>query len=111
MAQMNYQSDFNANVFASGELNEYGWAQKAERAFLPEEMSAISRAVVRTAHNVPGHPEVEGRMSVCFFLKRGGCNFIPLTRDSQLSDGQEVNLSQVKLVELSNGTRNILRVR
>lgn len=111
MAMQNFTGDFNSvNVFDSGSLQDYGWSVVGQRKFSPAEVNAISSAVVRTAHNIPGHPEVEGRMSVCFFLKRGGCNFIPVGRNSQLTDGQNVNVSELTLLELTNGSRNILHV-
>lgn len=110
MAMQNFTGDFNSvNVF-DGSLQDYGWQVIGTRKFSPAECNAISSAVVRIAHNVPGHPEVEGKLSVCFFLKRGKVNYIPVGRNSQLTDGQEVKIEDLTLLELSNGSRNILHV-
>lgn len=107
----NFTGDFNSvNVFESGALQDYGWSVVGSRKFSPAEVNAIQSAVVRTAHNVPGHPEVEGRKSVCFFLKRGGVNFIPVGRNSQLADGQQVKVEDLTLIQLTNGSRKILHV-
>lgn len=38
--------------------------------------------------------------SICFFLKSGGTKYVALSRDSELQEGDEVDLSTVKILTL-----------
>ena len=49
-------------------------------------------------------------LSMCFAMKAGGMKFVPLSRDSQLAEGDEVDINSVQFLELSReGDNNILR--
>lgn len=55
---------------------------------------------------------VEGQygLSMCFLMKAGGKKFIPLSRDSDLEEGDSVNISSVELITLErDGDDDIYR--
>lgn len=55
---------------------------------------------------------VEGQygLSMCFMMKAGGKKFIPLSRDSDLEEGDSVKISSVELITLErDGDDNIYR--
>lgn len=92
------------NIFAG--LQTYGgsWSVVADktRGFSAEEQALIKRAEV-----VPS----EYGNSVCFFMKSGGQTYIPLSRDSTLTVGEEVDVTKAKLLTLRrDGSDDITRV-
>lgn len=55
---------------------------------------------------------VEGQygLSMCFLMKAGGKKFIPLSRDSDLEEGDSVKISSVELITLErDGDDDIYR--
>ena len=55
---------------------------------------------------------VEGQygLSMCFMMKAGGKKFIPLSRDSDLEEGDSVKISSVELITLErDGDNDIYR--
>lgn len=90
------------NIFSSLQVYAGKWSVKSSRAFSPEEISAVSHAEVV--------PSQYGN-SVCFFMANGGQTYIPLSTESSLSVGDNVDLSQAKLLTLEKaGESDILRV-
>ena len=72
------------------------------RAFNQEETALIDRAEVVAS---------EYGNSVCFFMKSGGQTYIPLSRDSQLTVGDTVDIASAKLLTLHrDGSEDITRV-
>lgn len=55
---------------------------------------------------------VEGRygLSMCFLMKAGGKKFMPLSRDSQLEEGDSVDIKSVDIITLEkDGEDDIYR--
>lgn len=55
---------------------------------------------------------VEGQygLSMCFIMKSGGRKFMPLSRDSQLEEGDKVNVQSIEIVTLGrDGDDDIYR--
>ena len=85
-------------------LNVYAakWAKTSSRPFNSDELNAVSNAVV---------VDSDYGKSVCFFMKSGGRTYLPLSTESSLVAGEEVDLSTAKLITLSkSGESDILRV-
>lgn len=79
------------------------WEVTETRSFTEEEINAVDQALVVNSNY---------GLSVCFFMFGGGKTFIPLSRDSELTAGDRVNLKQAKLLTLSReGEDDILRVQ
>lgn len=90
------------NIFSTLKVYATGWNLKSSRAFTDEEIKAV-----QSAHVV----DSQYGSSVCFLMVGGGQTFIPLSTNSQLSVGEEVNLSNAKLLTLSKqGEADIFRV-
>lgn len=91
------------NVFAS--LVSYGenWQKVNERSFTEEECNAVRKATIQ---------ESKYGNSVCFFMKSGGCTYIPMSNQGvQHPVGTDVNIKDAKLVTLHrSGDGDILRV-
>jgi hypothetical protein len=81
---------------------EMGWIVKNTRLFDPEEIAAVDRAEV--VAYLYGN-------SVCFFMNGGGQTYIPLSKQSKLAVGDELDLKTAKLVTLCRmGYADITRV-
>lgn len=90
------------NIFSKLTVYAGKWALKARRVFDQEEVAAIERAEVV--------PSQYGN-SVCFFMKSGGQTYIPLSQDSTLSPGDQVDISKAELLTLEkSGESDIYRV-
>ena len=92
------------NIFDS--LNVYGgkWAVVADktRGFSADEINAVSRAEVVSS---------DYGKSVCFFMVGGGQTYIPLSVNSTLGVGEEVELSKAKILTLHrDGSEDITRI-
>lgn len=78
------------------------WSPKETRNFTPEEIDAVSSAVVVAS---------EYGNSVCFFMKAGGQCYIPLSQDATIGVGESVDLNKAQLVTLERqGDADIMRV-
>lgn len=90
------------SIFA--DLTSYGaskWELEATRAISKAEKAEVSSAEV---------VESQYGLSMCFTMKSGGKKFIPVSRDSQLAEGDEVDINSVQFIELSReGENNIFR--
>lgn len=90
------------NIFSSLRVYAGKWAVKASRAFSEEEINAVDHASV---------VDSQYGNSVCFVMKSGGQTFIPLSTNSSLSLGDDVDLSKAKLLTLGReGDADIYRV-
>ena len=74
----------------------------ASRNFDAEEIAAVRKAEVVSS---------QYGSSVCFFMKSGGQTYIPLSNQSSLAVGDDVDLSKAKLLTLHrDGDGDIMRV-
>lgn len=90
------------NIFNSLRVYAGKWAVKASRAFSADEIEAVDHATV---------VDSQYGSSVCFIMKAGGQTFIPLSTNSTLALGDDVDLSKAKLLTLSReGDADIYRV-
>lgn len=81
---------------------EIGWTVKDSRPFNAEEIALVKRAEV-----VPS----DYGNSVCFFMQTGGQTYIPLSKQSKLTVGDELDIRTAKLITLSCvGKADITRV-
>ena len=93
------------NVFVNGSLTTYGesWKVVESRKFNDDEIQAVrSNTVVNSQYG----------KSVCFFMKRGGQTYIPISnRGNNAALGSSIDMNSAKLVTLHReGDGNILRV-
>ena len=90
------------NIFQNLRVYAGKWAVKASRSFSQEEIDAVDHATV---------VDSQYGNSVCFFMKSGGQTFIPLSTNSSLALGDDVDLTKAKLLTLSReGDADIYRV-
>ena len=90
------------SIFDKLDVYAAKWAKTASRAFQPEEISAVSSAVVVNS---------DYGKSVCFFMKAGGRTYLPLSTESAYQLGEEVDLTSAKIITLSkSGESDISRV-
>lgn len=90
------------NIFQSLQVYAGKWNVVGSRNFDDEEKAMIKRAEV-----VPS----EYGNSVCFFMKAGGQTYIPLSNQSTLGVGDEVDLDKAKLLTLHrDGSDDITRI-
>ena len=90
------------NIFSSLRVYAGKWAVKASRGFSQDEINAVERATV---------VDSQYGNSVCFFMKGGGQTFIPLSNNSSLGLGDDVDLSKASLLTLERpGDADIYRV-
>lgn len=85
-------------------LQSYGtkWAVKEEREFTKDEIKEVRRASVVNS---------EYGKSVCFVMKAGGTKYIPLSNESDLAVGDDIELDSLKAIVLErDGDADILRV-
>ena len=89
------------NIFAG--LQKY--ASKYElidsRDFTPEELSQVTSAKVVSS---------QYGMSVCFYMKSGCQTYVPVSRDSSTSIGDDVDLTKVKILTLEKDGETINRI-
>ena len=90
------------NIFSSLRVYEGKWMVKASRSFTQEEINSVDHASV---------VDSQYGNSVCFFMKNGGQTFIPLSTNSILGIGDNVDLSKAQLLTLERaGDSDIYRV-
>lgn len=91
-----------ANIFSSLRVYAGKWNLKSSRAFSPEEIAAVSSAVVVAS---------QYGNSVCFTMVGGGQTFIPLSNSSSKGVGESIDLASAKLLTLGkDGESDIFRV-
>ncbi len=89
-------------IFDSLRIYAGKWSVKGSRNFTADEISAVDSAKV---------VDSQYGSSVCFFMKAGGQTYLPLSTESSLQVGDEVNLSEHRLITLEkSGEADILRV-
>ena len=89
-------------IFDSLRIYAGKWSVKGSRNFTADEIDAVSSAKV---------VDSQYGSSVCFFMKAGGQTYLPLSTESSLQVGDEVNLSEHRLITLEkSGETDILRV-
>ena len=81
---------------------EMGWTVKETRQFNAEEIAAVKRAEVVAS---------QYGNSVCFFMQAGGQTYIPLSKQSKLAVGDELDIRTAKVITLCRkGKEDIVRV-
>lgn len=90
------------NIFSSLRVYAGKWAVKASRSFSQDEIDAVDHATV---------VDSQYGNSVCFFMKSGGQTYIPLSNQSSLTVGDDVDLNKAKLLTLHrDGSDDITRI-
>ena len=90
------------NIFSSLKTYAEKWSVKNSRNFTQEEIDAVDHASVVGSNY---------GSSVCFFMKGGGQTFIPLSNNSSLGVGDNVDLTKASLLTLERkGETDIYRV-
>ena len=89
------------NIFSSLRMYAAKWSVKNTRNFTPEEIAAVRRSEVVAS---------QYGNSVCFFMKGGGQTYIPLSKQSKLAVGDELNLKTAKILKLVKGKDEITRI-
>lgn len=77
------------------------WSEAGREKLSKAEVAQVESATV-----------VEGQygLSMCFMMKTGGKKFMPLSRDSQLEEGDSVDVKSVEIVTLErDGDEDIYR--
>lgn len=77
------------------------WSEAGREKLSKAEVAQVASATV-----------VEGQygLSMCFVMKAGGKKFMPLSRDSQLEEGDSVNIKSVEIITLErDGDEDIYR--
>lgn len=91
-----------ANIFSTLRVYAGKWNLKSSRAFSPEEVAAVSSAVVVAS---------QYGNSVCFTMVGGGQTFIPLSQNSAKAVGDSIDLTSAKLLTLEKtGEFDIFRI-
>jgi len=83
---------------------KYGtkWQPVSSKPLDDEDKAAISKAVVVSS---------EYGLSCCFFMKNGDLYFQPMSRDSQATVGEELDVDSIRIVTLSkSGEKDIERI-
>lgn len=77
------------------------WSEAGREKLSKTEVAQVESATV-----------VEGQygLSMCFVMKAGGKKFMPLSRDSQLEEGDSVDVKSVEIITLErDGDEDIYR--
>ena len=91
-----------ANIFSTLRVYAGKWNLKSSRAFSPEEVAAVSSAVVVAS---------QYGNSVCFTMVGGGQTYIPLSQNSAKDVGDSIDLTSAKLLTLGKtGESDIFRI-
>lgn len=79
------------------------WYLKASRSFTQEEIAAVDSAVVVSS---------QYGNSVCFMMVGGGQTYLPLSNDSTVGVGENVDLSKAQILTIAkDGEADIFRVK
>ena len=79
------------NIFETLKSYANSFKEINRRAFSQEELNLVHRAEVKLS---------QYGMSVCFFMKDGCQKYIPLSRDSVASEGDQVDLTKAEILTL-----------
>lgn len=91
-----------SSIFSSLKVYAGKWNLKSSRAFSPEEVAAVSSAIVVAS---------QYGNSVCFTMVSGGVTFVPLSSNSAKAVGESIDLKTAKLLTLEkSGEPDIFRV-
>lgn len=96
------EENTKGSIFSKLSIDRRKWSEKSRRAFTQEEINDVNYATI-----------VEGNFgnNACFFMKAGGCHYIPLDQNSTLSIGENVDLNKAELViYCKQGEADIMRV-
>lgn len=90
------------SIFSGLQTYAAKWSAKGSRAISKEEKAEIQSADVVSS---------EYGLSMVFTLKGGkGKKYMPVSRDSQLAEGDAVNIASISFIELEReGDNNIFR--
>lgn len=90
------------NIFDSLKKYNEAWQVVSSRNFDPEEIESVIHAKV---------VESQYGLSACFFMKGGGQKYIPMSRDSVVTTGDDIDVAKAKLIVLRrDGEDDIVRV-
>lgn len=89
------------NIFAGLQKYATKFEVSNTRDFDPEELAQVNSAKVVAS---------QYGLSVCFYMKEGCQKYIPLSRDSTASIGDEVNLQTAKILTLVKDGESINRI-
>jgi len=91
------------NFFSGKKVYGGKWNVKDVRKFTQEEIDSVSKAVVVSS---------EYGNSCCFFMKNSDIIFTPMSNDSTLTVGQDVDLTKAEIVTLQKeGNHDIERIK
>ena len=79
------------NFFATAKVYGTSWKVTDERRFSQEEINAVDSAEITSA---------DYGLSVCFMMKGEGSTYISLSKESDGSVGQKVDIKDLKLLTL-----------
>jgi len=80
------------SFFSAKKRYGVGWTPVDIRQFDEDEKSEINKAVVVTS---------EYGLSCCFIMKSGELVYQPMSRDSQKTAGEELDINSIKIITLS----------
>ena len=89
------------NIFAGLQKYATKFEVSNSRVFDAEELAQVNSAKVVAS---------QYGLSVCFYMKEGCQKYIPLSRDSTASIGDEVNLQTAKILTLVKDGESINRI-
>ena len=89
------------NFFSSKQVYGPKWQLVNSRSFTDEEINMVEEATV-----VPS----EYGLSICFHMKAGGSIYTPVSRDSNVSAGETINLESAKILTLEREGESIERI-
>lgn len=104
---INYQFSNNKfktamNFFNSKTVYNSGWEVTDRRKFEKEEIAMVKKCEV-----VPS----QYGLSACFFMKSGGRTYVPMSRDSNVEEGDVIDLNKASILTLSrDGDNDIERI-
>lgn len=91
------------NFFKTLQVYAGSWEVKDSRSFTEEEIGSVEKATV---------VESQFGNSVCLIMKTGGKSFVPLSNDSSLCLGDDVDLAKAELLTLGrDGDADIYRIK
>lgn len=71
------------------------WSVTSEEKLSKEEIQSIDKVVV-----IEKEQDWGTSTSMCFFMKGGGQKYVPLSRDSDLVPGEQVNPKSITIITL-----------